>query len=893
MPQYFTPIERGPDGLQSSSDTRTEVEQKIDHAAAPTPPATVLALMDSIEVALDAVRHAELRLKHASKVLLIARSEVDMIQQSNRSAWESAKKTHGRTSSLLGHPSHIQIANTTNSPEAGPNSSSSSHCDETFRQEHQVAESSMITQAELPVSPSASFRTSFSELDDTLDKLDTRLPVPPSRSQAEDKIEFAPKFSPLSSSVAGSDALRPISYASGLSSVWKAVFDNAEGNASEDEAVSPGGSGHAASKGLQLFSNSSNGDGNKDSRCDEPSDADRVMRPMYITVDRAGDPTVPKACESPTGLIQRFYSPRLVTARDSLVRVPSQDSLGPAEAAASTPKDTPDLQPRQSSPDLRAANATGASPSPSSITPSSHQPQERPASLTSASKGRWWAKTVDKIAPRRVGSREGLTLHAKLVSVAPLQEEPESLETKERTPTEAKPNLNKPLIAIPQEENGGEDSTDLAYAAKPGNLSHKEAISTRAPHPWSLRAPPAKTSTSSKLQINQGQNLAPAPAKTFDPSSNTQAQIPDRGKTSFEIRMNNYRQSTFFGSIVDFPMSPATATADPRQIDMCSPTLPLTDLLSDEEPVKDDQGEKKSTGKQQTSRAASRSSQSSQESKATARGRLERQQPSDQSPPKLSRGDNFGYSAAEDEDEEGGEDATDVLQLFMNGGGSVGSGTEQSGRYGKSSDSNKSDDSVYDEDLSLLQQRREWTPIKGSSTPTRAHSVRQEMRTPPGNSSLKPPQGSDPRAHRRTSLNSSSPSTPFKTLFNPKLSVSVDSPRGSRSGTVVREEEEEQGETGKFEVGTGWIGGHLTHDTAQTDNSLNISFGGSPLPKWEDRSAVNDWIRRKTKERGISQSSATTHDSDFEMVQSWRSATASASTSRGSGRWSEDAVEQK
>ncbi|KAE8271832.1 hypothetical protein A4X09_0g492 [Tilletia walkeri] len=563
MPQYFTPIERGPDGLQSSSDTRTEVEPEasIDHAVPPAPPATVLALMESIDVALDAVRDAEIRLKHAAKVLLIARSEVDMIQQSNRSAWESAKKTHGRTSSLLGHPSHLQIANTTNSPAAGPNSSSSSHFDETFRQEHQVAESSMITQAELPVSPSASFRTSFSELDETLDKLDTRLPVPPTRSQAQDKIEFAPKFSPLSSSVAplsssvaGSDVIRPISYASGLSSVWKAVFDNAEGNASEDEAVSPpGGSGHTASKGLQLFSNSSNGDGNKDSRCDESSDADRVTRPMYITVDRAVDPTVPKACESPTGLIQRFYSPRLVTARDSLVRVPSQDSLGPAEAAASTPKDAPYVQPRQSSPDLRAANATGASPSPSSTTPSSYQPEDRPASLSSASKGRWWAKTVDKIAPRRVGSREGLTLHAKLVSVVPLQEGPESLETKERTPTEAKPNLNKPLIAIPQEEDGGEDSTDLAYAAKTGDSLHKEAISNRAPHPWSLRAPPAKTSISSKLQINQGQSLAPAPAKTPNPSSNTQTQIPDRGKTSFEIRMNTYRQSTFFWLNRRFP----------------------------------------------------------------------------------------------------------------------------------------------------------------------------------------------------------------------------------------------------------------------------------------------------------------------------------------------------
>ncbi|CAD6980529.1 hypothetical protein A4X06_0g6086 [Tilletia controversa] len=840
MPQYFTPIDPASSGAPSSSNPQRDITGSEEPTCAGAP-ATVLALIDSIGVALDAVRGAEISLKHASQVLHAARS-----------AWASSQPASGRNSalSLDADSCGLQNSNTTRSTDVFTLLPPSSQSDGTFQQDHQTAESSMTTQPELPVSSAGSFCTSHSEPEgslfdsSTLAKIDSRMPLPPPRpGQAHEVLEFAPQSSPSYSHAEEFECMRSASYASGVSSVWKAVFEEGEGSLPFGGA--PSTSAHS--------SNTKPDHNTKYQQLD-------LTEPKW-NLETAAHHAVPRSEESPTGIIQRFYSPRLVDARDSLIKVPSQESLGsPVMTADSTPKGRPNFLPRQSAPDVRSDTKNHL---PTNEMPEPHRHnQERPDPQSSAAKGRWFPKTNSKdcLHSRLTESP------APLVHIPPAQGDHDSAKLRKGITNEAQQPFNDPSTTTPQHEAGLEHRTN---ATNPSGTS-QAASTARTPHPWSLHA---SSTVSVKHPVRkQSQSSSPARRDSPDTPSTSHTQPSEPAKTPFQVRMNDYRQSTFFGPQAELSMGPATAAGELRPIDMCSPTLPLNDLL----PPKN--GEEIQKGRSAKVGAPSRSS--SYRSKWAARQSSGHQSLTRASSLQQPRGDIFGYN--QEQEQEGGL-ASDVLQLFMNGSvatNSVASESVGSRRRndGKSSDSGDSDDSICDEIFSTLH-RSVLASTKGSSVPTRANSIQQQQcRTPPGGSLRKLSLVPDGHLQRSGSMNSTLPSTPYRAL-RPDYSISVNSPSGSSGGGTPRGMEKKGGD-GPKTVG-------LAVDTSPHDTSFGVSLGGSPLPRWEDRSEVNDWIRRKTKERGITPGSAD-FDSVHTSIHTWRSAAASSSPAPpGGGRWND------
>ncbi|KAK0520434.1 hypothetical protein OC835_007207, partial [Tilletia horrida] len=588
------------------------------------PPATVLALLDSIEVALDAIRGAENNLKHARSLLHMARSEVVISVANTRPAAldlsHIVTDTDTSASSLSGEQSH----------------------------DPQRFDRTILTQADPPVSPTVSFRSSFSQASQPLSpglvlhKPDNQVASPQGISSAPEGNNAQQLRRPVSDA---NSEQRPSSYASGLQSVWNAVFSGSGSDLptldSQLSAQSAGQITSTADSSTMAVIGHANA---------------AFIRQQEKDSGHTPEQGEPRIGASPTDFIQRFYSPRLVDARDSLVKVPTQENLGPAlldfhppsASAPNTLRDKPALLPRQSSPDLRSASAGAATQHPpnSGLHNQVLQTPTRAGSMSLMSKAshanKWWSKTVEKIAPRRIGSREclvqpqstaaggGVGSSVSVSSTAKSSYKDLSVDT--TSLLRQHPLLKEAVEERPAEEEedrelGGASAVHLTPPQKLLSVSPSSPSSSsqttptaRTPHPWALQSStPSKIKTMSSSSSGEPSDATAIRSAMPFPSDEQPQQKADslaaaaageeRARTSYEFRRDIYRQSAFFGSVADYAMSPSSVAADQlehyahglggavgesqsteqqqqrwrllqqHQLDMISPTLPLTDLV--------------------------------------------------------------------------------------------------------------------------------------------------------------------------------------------------------------------------------------------------------------------------------------------------------------------------
>ncbi|KAL9933172.1 hypothetical protein V8E36_007890 [Tilletia maclaganii] len=252
-----------------SSSTDSLIEHRNQQLV---PSETVLALIDSIAVALDAIHGAEVNLKHAAHLLRSARSEVALVQ-ARRDPYTLQRRHHLHTSPA-----------TLLTPDAAAASTEPSR---RSTEDNSLAD------------------TSFG----ILDHIDAYMPTPPPRFDSTDSL-FHPSRSIHSSSSPGipdgSLSACSASYPSGLANVWKAVFDGQQQERSRTNDL------EAADLSSETVAAAFNPPPAQPQRQQEETDESSEKTPQPEATDAF-------KVSSPTGIIQKFYSPRLVSARDSLV----------------------------------------------------------------------------------------------------------------------------------------------------------------------------------------------------------------------------------------------------------------------------------------------------------------------------------------------------------------------------------------------------------------------------------------------------------------------------------------------------------------------------------------------------------------------------------------------
>ncbi|KAK0544682.1 hypothetical protein OC846_003935 [Tilletia horrida] len=258
----------------------------LPHQQGPSP-ATISALVEGIEIAQKAVHDAEATLRYASDILHFARSELSLLQQ-QQAAQQSPQSQHPVE---LPQPS----AQSRSSDRGADSSPSSVGTQKLLRR----SSSFPARNIERPSPNDQLHLADASFQSGTTQHLAAALPqFPPAPSGLTLPRTNTPELLHQPQSLASPKLpaeARPVSYASGISSVWNAVFESP----TREELH------HASPR-----------------RIDLPKPAARRAETL-----------VPSPPDSPhrrvlsaTSLIQKFYQPRLALARDSLVKTDSEGS---------------------------------------------------------------------------------------------------------------------------------------------------------------------------------------------------------------------------------------------------------------------------------------------------------------------------------------------------------------------------------------------------------------------------------------------------------------------------------------------------------------------------------------------------------------------------------------